>query len=113
MCIRDRPSPEINDLIVNVVRVTDNVMKTKPKVKGNYIMKKIIAFALAAIMALSFAACVKQNGESGTTTPSDEMCIRDSLFSFFQSFSYPIPTHSRHNRIALLNTVSTSPRKAP
>ena len=34
-------------------------------------MKKIIAFALAAIMALSFAACAKQNGESGTTTPSD------------------------------------------
>ena len=34
-------------------------------------MKKIIAFALAAIVALSFAACVKQNGESGTTTPSD------------------------------------------
>ena len=35
-------------------------------------MKKIIAFALAAIMALSFAACAKQNGESGTTTPSDD-----------------------------------------
>ena len=34
-------------------------------------MKKIIAFALAAIMALSFAACAKQSGESGTTTPSD------------------------------------------
>ena len=34
-------------------------------------MKKIIAFSLAAIMALSFAACAKQNGESGTTTPSD------------------------------------------
>ena len=46
-------------------------MKTKPKVKGNYIMKKIIALALAAVFVLSFAACAKQNGESGTTTPSD------------------------------------------
>ncbi len=33
-------------------------------------MKKIIAFALAAVMVLSFAACTKQNGENGTTTPS-------------------------------------------
>ena len=46
-------------------------MKTKPKVKGNYIMKKIIALALAAVFVLSFAACAKQNGESGTTTSSD------------------------------------------
>ena len=46
-------------------------MKTKPKVKGNYIMKKIIALALAAVFVLSFAACAKQNGESGTPTPSD------------------------------------------
>ena len=37
----------------------------------NYIMKKIIALALAAVFVLSFAACAKQNGESGTTTPSD------------------------------------------
>ena len=33
-------------------------------------MKKIIAIALAAVMALSLAACAKQNGENGTTTPS-------------------------------------------
>ena len=46
-------------------------MKTKPKVKGNHIMKKIIALALAAVLLLSFAACAKQNGENGTTTPSD------------------------------------------
>ena len=46
-------------------------MKTKPKVKGNHIMKKIIALALAAVFVLSFAACAKQNDESGTTAPSD------------------------------------------
>ena len=46
-------------------------MKTKPKVKGNHIMKKIIALALVAVMVLSFAACAKQNGENGTTVPSD------------------------------------------
>ncbi len=46
-------------------------MKTKPKEKGNHTMKKIIAIALAAVFVLSFAACAKQNGESGTTTPSD------------------------------------------
>ncbi len=46
-------------------------MKAKPKVKGNYIMKKIIALALAAVFVLSFVACAKQNGKSGTTTPSD------------------------------------------
>ena len=34
-------------------------------------MKKIIAIALAAVLLLSFAACAKQNGENGTTTPSD------------------------------------------
>ena len=34
-------------------------------------MKKIIAIALAAVTVLSFAACTKQNGENGTTTPSD------------------------------------------
>ena len=36
-------------------------------------MKKIIALALAlaAVLLLSFAACAKQNGENGTTTPSD------------------------------------------
>ena len=34
-------------------------------------MKKIIAFALVAVMVLSFAACAKQNSENGTTTPSD------------------------------------------
>ena len=34
-------------------------------------MKRIIALALVAVMVLSFAACVKQNGENGTTTPSD------------------------------------------
>ena len=33
-------------------------------------MKKIIAIALAAVTVLSFAACTKQNGENGTTTPS-------------------------------------------
>ena len=33
-------------------------------------MKKIIAIALAAVMALSLAACAKQNGKNGTTTPS-------------------------------------------
>ena len=45
-------------------------MKTKPKVKGNHTMKKIIAIALAAVMALSLAACTKQNDKNGTTTPS-------------------------------------------
>lgn len=34
-------------------------------------MKKIVAIALAAVLLLSFAACAKQNGENGTTTPSD------------------------------------------
>ena len=34
-------------------------------------MKKIIAIALAAVMILSLAACAKQKGGSGTTTPSD------------------------------------------
>ena len=33
-------------------------------------MKKIIAIALAAVMALSLAACAKQNDKNGTTTPS-------------------------------------------
>ena len=33
-------------------------------------MKKIIAIALAAVMALSLAACAKQDGKNGTTTPS-------------------------------------------
>ena len=33
-------------------------------------MKKIIAIALAAVMALSLAACTKQNDKNGTTTPS-------------------------------------------
>lgn len=36
-----------------------------------------------------------------------------SLFCSFSFDSYPIPTHSKHRRIALLNTVSTSPRYAP
>ena len=34
-------------------------------------MKKIISIVLAAVMVLSFAACAKQNGESGTTSSSD------------------------------------------
>ena len=34
-------------------------------------MKRIIALALVAVMVLSFAACAKQNGENGTTAPSD------------------------------------------
>ena len=34
-------------------------------------MKKIIAFALAAVMALSLAACTRQNDKNGTTTSSD------------------------------------------
>lgn len=46
-------------------------MKTKPKVKGNRTMKKMIAIALAAVMALSFTACAKQNGGNATTTPSN------------------------------------------
>ena len=33
-------------------------------------MKKIIAIALAAVMALSLAACAKQDDKNGTTTPS-------------------------------------------
>ena len=33
-------------------------------------MKKIIAIALAAVMAFSLAACTKQNDKNGTTTPS-------------------------------------------
>ena len=50
-------------------------MKAKPKVKGNYIMKKIIALALAAVFVLSFAACAKQNGQwdnSKRSTASEE-----------------------------------------
>ena len=31
----------------------------------------------------------------------------------YLKISYPIPTHSRHNLIALLSTVAASPRKAP
>lgn len=34
-------------------------------------MKKIIAIALAAVMALSLAACTRQNDKNGTTTSSD------------------------------------------
>ena len=33
-------------------------------------MKKIIAIALAAVMAFSLAACAKQDDKNGTTTPS-------------------------------------------
>lgn len=51
----------------NVNRFTDNITKTKPKVKGNFIMKKFIILALAAVFVLSFTACAKQNG---TTAPS-------------------------------------------
>lgn len=57
--------------MINVVnRFTDTVTKIKPNAKGNHMMKKIIAIALAAVTVLSFAACTKQNGENGTTTPS-------------------------------------------
>ena len=48
--------------------LTDNVMKTKPKVKGNRIMKKIAALVLAVAMALPFAACSKKEGGGGTTS---------------------------------------------
>ena len=34
-------------------------------------MKKIIAIALAAVMAFSLAACTRQNDKNGTTTSSD------------------------------------------
>ena len=34
-------------------------------------MKKIIAFALAAVLLLSFAACAKQNGEKDKDRPSE------------------------------------------
>jgi len=57
-------------MIIAVNRFTDTVMKIKPNAKGNHMMKKIIAIALAAVTVLSFAACTKQNGENGTTTPS-------------------------------------------
>lgn len=43
-------------------------MKTKPKVKGNRIMKKIAALVLAVAMALPFAACSKKEGGGGTTS---------------------------------------------
>ena len=56
-------------MIIAVNRFTDTVTKIKPNAKGNH-MKKIIAIALAAVTVLSFAACTKQNGENGTTTPS-------------------------------------------
>ena len=55
-------------MIIVVNRFTDTVTKIKPNAKGNHMMKKIIAIALAAVTVLSFAACAKQNG---TTTPSD------------------------------------------
>ena len=42
-------------------------MKTKPNLKGNRIMKKIIALALAAALLLSFTSCTKQNG-TGTSS---------------------------------------------
>ena len=58
-------------MIIAVNRFTDTVTKIKPNAKGNHMMKKIIAIALAAVMALSLAACAKQNGKNGTTTPSD------------------------------------------
>ena len=48
--------------------LTDIVMKTKPKVKGNRIMKKIAALVLAVAMALPFAACSKKEGGGGTTS---------------------------------------------
>ena len=57
-------------MIIVVNRFTDTVTKIKPNTKGNHMMKKIIAIALAAVTVLSFAACTKQNGENGTTTPS-------------------------------------------
>ena len=57
-------------MIIVVNRFTDTVTKIKPNAKGNHMMKKIIAIALAAVTVLSFAACTKQNGENGTTTPS-------------------------------------------
>ena len=57
-------------MIIAVNRCTDTVTKIKPNAKGNHMMKKIIAIALAAVTVLSFAACTKQNGENGTTTPS-------------------------------------------
>ena len=37
----------------------------------------------------------------------------ESVFVIYQKISYPIPTHSRHNLIALLSTVAASPRKTP
>lgn len=43
-------------------------MKTKPKVKGNRIMKKIAALVLAVAMALPFAACSKKESGGGTTS---------------------------------------------
>jgi hypothetical protein len=57
-------------MIIVVNRFTDTVTKIKPNAKGNHMMKKIIAIALAAVTVLSFAACTKQNGENGITTPS-------------------------------------------
>lgn len=42
-------------------------------------------------------------------------CTRgnESVFVIYLKISYPIPTHSRHNLIALLRTVAASPRKTP
>ena len=57
-------------MIIAVNRFTDTVTKIKPNAKGNHMMKKIIAIALAAVTVLSFAACTKQNGENGTTPSS-------------------------------------------
>ena len=39
--------------------------------------------------------------------------ILDMLFFLLSVFFYPIPIHSKHSLIALLSTVSASPRKAP
>ena len=48
-------------MIIAVNRFTDTVTKIKPNAKGNHMMKKIIAIALAAVTVLSFAACTKQD----------------------------------------------------
>ena len=48
-------------MIIAVNRFTDTVTKIKPNAKGNHMMKKINAIALAAVTVLSFAACTKQN----------------------------------------------------
>ena len=65
-------------------------MKTKPNLKGNRIMKKIIALALAAALLLSFTSCTKQNG-TGTSSgalkgqPQNALEILEKVWSKYSA----------------------------